>query len=254
MPRLPGELRWKRLRQRRDHAVPQQRAGEQPDDSLPGQGPGRGRARRAGGRVVRFGRAGRRAGRQARDGLPHRLPRARRILRHLRDGRDARSAVGARAAPGRLPRRPVVRPAREGAPRRKRLGARRRGLLPQLRPEGLARARRRGRQPGAGRFRAVRLGRRRRQRDQVFLVGRRQLPGPAAGARDDVLGFGVAQGGLSERAGHSASHETAREMFYNLQVTPWFQIGPSVQYVFNPGGDRTAGDAVVTGLRALIRF
>ncbi|HOF17283.1 MAG TPA: carbohydrate porin [Phycisphaerae bacterium] len=74
------------------------------------------------------------------------------------------------------------------------------------------------------------------------------------GRDDDVLGFGVAQGGLSERAGHSASHETAMELFYNVQVTPWFQIGPSVQYVFNPGGDRTAGDAVVTGLRALIRF
>jgi len=71
---------------------------------------------------------------------------------------------------------------------------------------------------------------------------------------DDVLGFGVAQGRLSRAAGFTASHETAMELYYNAQITPWLSVSPSVQYVLNPGGERHVDDAVVAGVRLQISF
>jgi len=70
----------------------------------------------------------------------------------------------------------------------------------------------------------------------------------------DVLGFGVAQGRLSRDAGFTTSHETAMEVYYNAQITPWLSAGPSVQYIFHPGGDSTVDDAVVVGLRVRAAF
>ncbi|MCK4276265.1 MAG: carbohydrate porin [Phycisphaerae bacterium] len=54
---------------------------------------------------------------------------------------------------------------------------------------------------------------------------------------DDMLGFGVAQGRLVEDAGFTKGHETAMELYYNAAITPWLSISPSVQYIFNPGGN-----------------
>jgi carbohydrate-selective porin OprB len=70
---------------------------------------------------------------------------------------------------------------------------------------------------------------------------------------NDVLAFGVAQGLLTKEAGFTASHETAMEAYYNISVIGWFNLTPSVQYIFNPGG----GDvdrAVVVGIRAQMNF
>jgi len=66
---------------------------------------------------------------------------------------------------------------------------------------------------------------------------------------DDLLGFGVAQGVLVGDAGFTTDHETAMELYYNAAITPWLSISPSLQYIFNPGGDRTVDDAVVLGFR-----
>ncbi|MHC4756676.1 MAG: carbohydrate porin [Planctomycetota bacterium] len=44
------------------------------------------------------------------------------------------------------------------------------------------------------------------------------------------------------------------EAYYNAQITPWFNLSPSVQYVANPGGSNTAKDAVIVGLRAAMTF
>ena len=73
---------------------------------------------------------------------------------------------------------------------------------------------------------------------------------------DDVLGAGFAQGVFSNHASatYSADYESALELYYNAQVATWVNISPSVQYVTNPGGDKTAGDAVVLGVRAQIMF
>jgi porin len=46
--------------------------------------------------------------------------------------------------------------------------------------------------------------------------------------------------------------ETAIEMFYKLQLTPFFSIKPDLQYIVNPGGDLP--NAFVAGLRMEVAF
>jgi len=70
----------------------------------------------------------------------------------------------------------------------------------------------------------------------------------------DVLGIGCAQGRLVEDAGYSTEHETALEVYYGVQVTPWLNVAPSFQYIFNPGGIGTVDDAMVIGVRAEASF
>ena len=73
---------------------------------------------------------------------------------------------------------------------------------------------------------------------------------------DDVLGFGFAQGIFSDKASstYTDDYENAFELYYNALITPWLNISPSIQFIANPGGDRTASDAVALGVRAQIRF
>jgi len=77
---------------------------------------------------------------------------------------------------------------------------------------------------------------------------------------DDVVGVGFAQGILSDYAGandgedYTENHENALEVYYNAQVTPWLSLSPSIQYIGNPGVDKTVSDAVVLGLRAQVTF
>lgn len=73
---------------------------------------------------------------------------------------------------------------------------------------------------------------------------------------DDILGVGFAQGFFSDTAAstYPADYESILEIYYNAQITPWFNLSPSLQYVTNPGGSNTAKDAVVFGLRAQLAF
>lgn len=73
---------------------------------------------------------------------------------------------------------------------------------------------------------------------------------------DDVLGVGYAQGFFSDKAGSTFTddYESVLEIYYSIVVTPWLNISPSVQYIANPGGDKTISDAVVPGVRALMTF
>jgi len=93
---------------------------------------------------------------------------------------------------------------------------------------------------------------------------------------DDTFGIGV---GFAKVGGHAAAldkdtgafggaynpirhSETFVEVTYQYQVTPWWQLQPDVQYVFNPGGgivnpnspDQRVGDELVTGVRTNILF
>lgn len=74
----------------------------------------------------------------------------------------------------------------------------------------------------------------------------------------DVMAFAVSQGIESERFGDDirrlADRETVYEWYYAYQVTPWIIVSPDLQVVVNPGGDRTAGDAIVGGVRVRIIF
>ena len=44
------------------------------------------------------------------------------------------------------------------------------------------------------------------------------------------------------------------EAFYRFQVTPWLQVSPDVQYLFDPGIQKGADDTLVLGVRALIHL
>jgi len=83
-----------------------------------------------------------------------------------------------------------------------------------------------------------------------------QYQGLIEGRDDDVLGAGFAQGSFSDRASmtYKDDYESAVEVYYNAQITPWLNISPSIQYITNPGGTETAGDALVLGMRALMTF
>ncbi len=76
-------------------------------------------------------------------------------------------------------------------------------------------------------------------------------------ARDeDVLGFGVAQGLLSRElrlTGADPRRETALELYYRIQVTPWLAISPDAQWILRAGGEN-GPDAFVAGVRVQIAF
>jgi carbohydrate-selective porin OprB len=39
-----------------------------------------------------------------------------------------------------------------------------------------------------------------------------------------------------------------------FQITPWFQIGPDLQYFIDPDGTGTIDNALVPGFQSLINF
>jgi porin len=70
---------------------------------------------------------------------------------------------------------------------------------------------------------------------------------------DDIFGVGVFHVRFSGRAGFEKRHETAVELFYKAQLTPWMSVKPDVQVIVNPGGS-DARTAVAAGLRMEIAF
>jgi porin len=76
------------------------------------------------------------------------------------------------------------------------------------------------------------------------------------GRDGDVLGVGYANGIFSNNASttYTDDNEDVLEVYYNAQVTPWLNLSPMVQYVADPGGNDTAKDATVVGLRAQWTF
>ena len=69
---------------------------------------------------------------------------------------------------------------------------------------------------------------------------------------DDQIGVSVAMArcGADFRAANNAqSHETAFEFTYVLPIADRLQIQPDLQYILNPGADRTLENALVIGVR-----
>ena len=89
---------------------------------------------------------------------------------------------------------------------------------------------------------------------QYFWSAGCQYQGLLPSRDDDVLGFAVAQGRLSGDASPTASCETAFELYYNAQITPWLSISPSIQYIAKPGGDNATRDATVLAVRMQMSF
>lgn len=72
---------------------------------------------------------------------------------------------------------------------------------------------------------------------------------------DDVLGFGFAQGIMSDklRALGSADRESVYELYYSAQIFPWLNITPDLQYIVNPGAE-DGRDSFVAGVRLQMSF
>ncbi len=83
-----------------------------------------------------------------------------------------------------------------------------------------------------------------------------QYQGLLDGRDNDVLGAGFAQGVFSNKASatYAADYESVFEAYYNVQVSPWWNVSPSVQYIANPGGAGAVSDAVVVGVRSQMAF
>jgi porin len=74
---------------------------------------------------------------------------------------------------------------------------------------------------------------------------------------DDILGLAVAHASISEDlrdVEKRDSHETAVELTYRAQVSPWLAIQPGVQTIFNPGADPSLDNAWVSIVRFEISF
>jgi porin len=79
------------------------------------------------------------------------------------------------------------------------------------------------------------------------------------GRDKDVLAVGVARGYFSDHASgvYTQDSETVLETFYNIEMTKWMTLTPSLQYVTNPSSadnERQPKDAVVFGLRMQMVF
>jgi porin len=89
-----------------------------------------------------------------------------------------------------------------------------------------------------------------------FLSGGFQYQGLIEHRDDDVFAVGFAHGVFSDRASstYPEDYESALELYYNAQISPWLSITPSLQYIANPGGAKGVSDALVFGLRLQMRF
>ncbi len=83
-----------------------------------------------------------------------------------------------------------------------------------------------------------------------------------AGRPDSQFSIGIAHAYLSSAYRRTApagsprfkGTETGFEITYSDRVLPFLTLQPDVQYIRNPAGDRSLGDAVVLGLRATFAF
>ena len=86
--------------------------------------------------------------------------------------------------------------------------------------------------------------------------------GPLPGRDDDEAGIGFStaftgrpgRDSLREPGVRPSTHETAIEASYRLQVAPWVSVQPSVQYVLDPGADRSTPNALAAALRVTLSF
>ena len=77
--------------------------------------------------------------------------------------------------------------------------------------------------------------------------------GALPGRDSDVAGFGITTLLLRDGPEFSDGNETAYELFYKIQLTPYLSIQPDLQYVSNPGGNG-ASDAIVGTIRLSVDF
>jgi porin len=81
------------------------------------------------------------------------------------------------------------------------------------------------------------------------------LKGTLPGRQDDETGVFVSLLVLSDAEGAAYSgNETAVELYYRFNLTPFVHLTPDLQWIGNPSGDPTIDDAVVGALRVEVDF
>ncbi len=96
------------------------------------------------------------------------------------------------------------------------------------------------------------------------LAGGVFLRGTFADREQDTAGLYVSQAIMSSATGSGfTENETAVELYYRVEVTPFFSLKPDLQFIMNPGGvtgvdngfnGRSGVDALVFTLRAELTF
>lgn len=86
------------------------------------------------------------------------------------------------------------------------------------------------------------------------LAGGLALTGTFAGRDADACGLGITWVDLADDPGAGYPEDEATfEAFYVIEISPWLQLKPDLQYVVNPGG-ANVDDALVAGLRVEVSF
>lgn len=92
-------------------------------------------------------------------------------------------------------------------------------------------------------------------RNQIgeFVGGGLAYRGAIPERDDDILGLGFAHARTSDDYrrfdSESKSSETAFELTYRAEITPWLAIQPDLQYIVSPGAVKGVSDAWLVGLR-----
>jgi porin len=82
-----------------------------------------------------------------------------------------------------------------------------------------------------------------------------------------LAAFGVVYGKFSDRLRRAQRvkqlvdpaigvqrYELALEWTYMIQVAPWLQVQPDIQYIINPGGTGRIKDPLVLGFQLVLSF
>lgn len=81
------------------------------------------------------------------------------------------------------------------------------------------------------------------------------LRGTLSGRERDVAGVYLSLADMSDASGSPyQKDETAIELMYKAQITPWLSVTPDLQVIFNPSGDADISTAVVGGVRIVLTF
>lgn len=83
--------------------------------------------------------------------------------------------------------------------------------------------------------------------------------GPFPGRDEDAAGLALlwtrlTPGKAASLSGTNRGNEFVVEATYQMQLTPWFELQPDLQFVIQPGGSTALANALVIGLSATIDF
>lgn len=94
------------------------------------------------------------------------------------------------------------------------------------------------------------------------LDGGLSFTGLIPGRKDDVAGLALSRSAVSHNfsdfsqatGGPAFKYESVIEGTYSMNIAPWWQVQPDVQYVFSAGAQANSPDALVVGVRSTITF